>query len=281
MPTINRSTLIAGGTLAAIVLAAVLFLLWPGWALGNDNGSDGSSTADNGQTATDTPVSEVSSAVLCPGTQLYAATLAECANTGVTDGTQAAKCPGDHEVKAGETYQVLAGCNVKGDVEINGRKEYDDDQATGLIVSCPNGCVIFAQWGANVSPRSVDDLKAEMIASGCGSKCRDVKVVVIDGASQAACDVSLPKGAKAIVPSGCIVSGDVEFASSENGPFKAIYDSDQTTGLVVVVKSDTWIRAPFGASVTNASVDDVVNAVKQTGCGLPNGCRVVNKVTVP
>lgn len=202
--------------------------------------------------------------------------------------TQADKCPGDREVKAGETVQVPPGCNVKGDVVVNGVRQYDGDATTGLIVSCPNGCTITAPFGANVTPRGIDDLRAEMLSSGCGSKCTSLRVVTVDGGVSKPpvtvtnlCDVSLPKGAKALVPGGCVVSGDVEFASSESGPFRALYDSDQTTGLVVVVRSDMWIRAPYGASVTNASVDDVVNAVKQTGCGLPNGCRVVNTVTVP
>lgn len=192
------------------------------------------------------------------------------------------KCPGDRELHAGETFQVPAGCNVKGDIVVNGVKQFDDDPTTGLLVSCPAGCTIKAPFGANVSPRTVDDLKAEMLASGCGSKCASVKVVVIDGGATKPqvtvtdrCDVSLPKGTKAIVPGGCVVSGDV----AVNG--KALYDSDQTTGLVVIVKSDVEVFAPFGASVTNADPQDVVNAVKQTGCGLPNGCRIVIVVTVP
>jgi hypothetical protein len=89
------------------------------------------------------------------------------------------------------------------------------------------------------------------------------------------CDVSLPKGAVAQVPFGCVVSGDVEISTSKNGPWRALYDSDQETGLVVQVGVATWFKAPFGASVTDASADDTAAAQRQVGCGLPNGCRVV------
>lgn len=189
------------------------------------------------------------------------------------------QCPGDKEVHADANAVVTVdpGCNVKGDVAVNGQKLYDDDPETGLLVSCPNGCTITAPWGANVSPRTVDDLKSEMLSSGCGSRCASVKVVVINGGVGVTdlCDVSLPKGAKATVPGGCVVSGDI----AVNG--RALYDSDQTTGLVVIVNSPVEVFAPFGASVTNANPQDVVGAVEQTGCGLPNGCRVVHTVTVP
>jgi len=224
---------------------------------------------DNGKAAATVPLPTASST--------YATPAPTAAPTGTTATTV---CPGDHEVKAGETYDVPAGCNLKGDVVVNGVQQYDDDPATGLIVSCPHGCTIMAPWGANVTPRAVDDLKTEMLSSGCGSECSDVKVVVIDDKGtnvQVAdlCDVSLPKGTTATVPGGCVISGDVEV----NG--EPLYDSAQDTGLVVIVESDVEVFAPYGASVTNADSQDVVDAVEQTGCGLPNGCRVVNTATVP
>ncbi len=267
----NKLYTLLGGAIIALAVITVLFAT-DVLGGGSDNG---------GKT--------VNTTVYATATRTPSASSTAMATASATPGNTTAKtCPGDHVVDIGEIYQVPAGCNVKGDVEVNGQKLYDNDPATGLIVSCPHGCTIIAPWGANVTPRKVDDLKAEMLSTGCGSKCNDVKVVVINNKSTKPqvvvtdlCDVSLPKGSKALVPGGCVVSGDVEAGSSENGPFKALYDSDQTTGLVVIVKSDTWIRAPYGASVTNAAVDDVVNAVKQTGCGLPNGCRVVNTVTVP
>ena len=301
------------GGIAAIVISIVLFVypavLWDPLET-NDDGDSATATGNGGQTqqqpaATATPQApQVSGVVQCPGTQLYAATLAACPSTGATSsitiaqsnsavsttgGTQGPKCPGDKEVHAdtNAVVTVEAGCNVKGDVSVfeNGSfvKEFDDEASTGLIVSCPQGCQIKAPFGANISPRTVDDLKSEMLSSGCGSRCVSVKEVVISDVQPSKpqvivtdlCDVSLPKGAKALVPGGCVVSGDV----AVNG--KALYDSDQTTGLVVIVKSPVEVFAPFGASVTNADPQDVVNAVKQTGCGLPNGCRVVNTVTVP
>ena len=53
-------------------------------------------------------------------------------------------CPGDHEVGKDETYDVAAGCNVKGDVEDNCQELYASDQTTGMIVSCPHGWTIIA-----------------------------------------------------------------------------------------------------------------------------------------
>lgn len=261
MPATDRNIIIGGGTLVVLVLAIALFV-WPGVITDPFGDGDNASATYNGQpiaTATNGNVAQTDSAA------------------STTGGIQTAKCPGDKEVHAdaNAVVTVEAGCSVKGDVVVNGVKQFDDDATTGLIVSCPNGCAITAPFGANVTPRNVEDLKAEMLSSGCGSRCTSVKVVVVDGTSHVTCDVSLPKGAKALVPAGCVVSGDV----AVNG--KALYDSDQTTGLVVIVKSSVEVFAPFGASVTNADPQDVANAVKQTGCGLPNGCRVVNTVSVP
>lgn len=262
--------------ITAIVTLAVFVVLFATGVLDGDsdnsgaNASANASVNDNGGStvnATPTRVSETSSIAMSPD--------------GMTSGNTTAMvvCPGDHVVNSGETYDVPTGCNVKGDVAVADQQLYDDDPTTGLIVSCPHGCTIMAPFGANVTPRTVDDLKTEMLSTGCGSKCVSVKVVVIDAQPAvnvtSQCDVSLPKGVTATVPGGCVISGDVEV----NG--KALYDSDQTTGLVVIVKSDVTVHAPYGASVTNANPDDVVNAVKQTGCGLPGGCRVVNTVTVP
>lgn len=251
--------------LVFVGIVAVVFvgLAVNAWASDDDSGNAQTSSA----TATATLVSEVLPTAKAPD-----------------DGNTTAVCPGDAEIKdprpdSGKPTIVDPGCIVKGDVEVNGQKLYDDDPTTGLLVSCPHGCTITAPWGANVSPRTVDDLKSEMLSTGCDAGCTDVKVVTIDDSgskpSSVICDVSLPKGTTATVPGGCVISGDV-FVNGQ-----AEFDSDQTTGLVVIVESPVEVFAPYGASVTNANPDDVVNAVKQTGCGLVDGCRIVNIVTVP
>lgn len=221
----------------------------------------------------------------------------------ITVKAQAATCPGDHEVKAGETYDVPAGCNVKGDVEVmeNGSfvKKFDDDPATGLLVSCPQGCSIKAPYGANVSPRTVPDLESEMKSSGCTGGCKSVTKVTIgtvspdtgkSGATATAvpstgspvnCDPSIEKGKSMLVPKNCVVEGDVAVGMSESGPWTKLYDNDQTTGLVVVTKADVWVKAPYGASASGVSVSDAVSDVFDLGCGLDRGCYGgVDTVTV-
>ena len=202
----------------------------------------------------------------------------------------------DQEVHAGEKVFIASTCNVKGDVQVSDAENgtftalYDSDPNTGLLVSCPNGCWVYAEWGANISPRNVDDLTAEMRSSGCDADgCGSVNHITWpDGSTTSngtmlpakpvgdACAFSIPNGQVMLVPTGCVVAGDIEVASSQNGPFTALYDSDQATGLVTVVSMDTWVKAPWGASVSSASVDDVVRSVDLTGCGLQNGCDQVH-----
>lgn len=77
MSDTNRTNVAGGAVLAVIVVLAFTSLIWPGWAMDDDN-SDRTLASGNGQTATATPVSEVSSVVQCPGTQLYAASMDDC-----------------------------------------------------------------------------------------------------------------------------------------------------------------------------------------------------------
>lgn len=229
-------------------------------------------------------------------------------------------CPQDYEIEKNQEFDVPAGCNVKGDVAVWENNafvnKFDNDANTGLIVVCPSGCKIKAPYGANVSPRTIDDLKKEMIEeSGCVSKCKDVKVVTIgdsgkDGGSNTPtpsatatktpsatptskprsmpivvdvnCDVSLEPGRSASVPKGCLISGDV----SVDG--KALFDNDQHTGLIVVLNKDVTVIAPYGASVTRQgpnpeeTIEDVKSSMDQFGCGFPSsgGCSSVVVKTI-
>ena len=216
-----------------------------------------------------------------------------------------AKCV-EHEVHANETYDVPAGCNVKGDVSVKDKSgqyvvKFDTgtgSELTGLIVSCPKGCTIKAPYGANVTPDTVDTLKAAMLKDGCDKQqgCKKVDVFVVEdgpaakaGTTPAAsttaapvdkCDPSLGKGEKMLVPVGCVVSGDVSTGPSETGPWHFEGKGVNTDGTIVVVKTaPIWVFAPYGASVTGANPDDVKATMMQVGCGFSTGCKTVTVVT--
>ncbi len=207
--------------------------------------------------------------------------------------TQATKCPGDRDVKVGETYDVPAGCNVKGDVSVfeNGTfvNKFDNDPATGLIISCPSGCKIKAPYSANASPRTVPDLKSEMEKSGCGNGCKSVKVIIIGDAPKTAssgggkssvpsvstgCGPGLKPGDVQVLSAGCIVVGDVFARRSSNDPWTWTTDSQQNTGSVQKLSSNFEIRAPFGAAVYDSSynVASLADTTKELGCHTGNGC---------
>jgi hypothetical protein len=51
---------------------------------------------------------------------------------------------------------------------------------------------------------------------------------------------------------------------------------------MVTVNADTWIQAPYGASVHNADrYEDQFNDMLDFGCGLTDGCETVVEVTIP
>ncbi len=201
-------------------------------------------------------------------------------------------CPGDHEVHAGETYQVPAGCIVKGDVKVgpssNGPWEvrYPSEADNGSLVVFIQTGWIYAQWGANVSNRTLDSLQAELYSSGCGSHCNHTYTTYWGTATTVTtttvvCDPSIPKGGKLLVPVGCTVSGDV-FTSwtGVDGTWHFEGRGIQTDGTIVVVKTaPLWVWAPYGASATDADPNAVALTMKQVGCGLPNGCLTVTIVT--
>jgi hypothetical protein len=60
----------------------------------------------------------------------------------------------------------------------------------------------------------------------------------------------------------------------------AKYDNAQETGLIVVLTKDADVKAPWGASVSSANVEDIKASMMMVGCGLPAGCSTVNVVTV-
>lgn len=88
-------------------------------------------------------------------------------------------------LNGGETADFDSNVIVAGDVSVNGKRFYDDDSETGLIVSLPEGGRVLAPFGSDVLiPTSQEDTNAiieqkkqEMIESGCGNKCSKGVVV--------------------------------------------------------------------------------------------------------
>jgi len=238
--------------------------------------------------------------------------------------TAGSTCPGDHEMHPGDTYHVPAGCIGKGDLEVNVNGAWvsaHKSDGQGNLLECPDGCEVLAQYGANISNRTYDDLENEQLEIGCANnqgcevvyhwcytdgnlreihadeKCegqsndktvdpdtsgnggKDVRVQEVGEE----CDFSLEQGEIAIVPAGCIVSGDVIV----NG--EILHDNIQKTGLIVVINEDAEVEAPFGAAVTaqgpnaQATVDRIEKSMLERGCGFATrgGCDDVAVKKVP
>lgn len=225
-------------------------------------------------------------------TQLTANTIASAPAGGATQGqSQPTPTCVDHEVKPGETYTVPPGCNIKGDVElfVNGQfvqQKQGNDPKVGTIVSCPQGCTIRAPFGANVGPRTVPDLTAEMKSKGCIDGCTTVNVVTADG-SQACqgkdcaprsgvptvsnCGGELKLGETRAIPAGCTIVGDVVV----NGQLqKPVGRGSNTVGYVQQLAASTTVTAPFGAAVYDSTmpVQNLVQTTKSFGCDQPGGC---------
>jgi|GEM_PF-6431425 len=80
------------------------------------------------------------------------------------------------------------------------------------------------------------------------------------------CEMKWKPGQIRQVPAGCTVSGDVQVATGPNGPWIALYDNNQDTGLVVNFGSSLWIKAPWGASANASPAEWWVDAMKVRGC---------------
>ncbi len=241
------------------------------------------------------------------------------ANNGVVKTTQnqQATCPGDKSVAdprpaKGSPVEVEAGCNVKGDLVVSSSKDgvykaaNKNEASSGNILSCPEGCWIRADYGANITPRTVPDLYNEMKTSGCeGQKgCKTVTCWEMKGGnltelancptssgndngkapdntpsatptSQAkACGDELKVWETRMVPAGCIIVGDV---STDGGPHlqKAGMNNRNDVGFVQVLTKDTVITAPYGAGVHSSppdTVDGLVKSTKYYGCDHGEGC---------
>jgi len=91
--------------------------------------------------------------------------------------------------------------------------------------------------------------------------------------------VQLAAGEVKLVSAGSTVAGDIEVASEQAGPWTKLYDNDGTTGLVVVLTADSWVKAPWEATVSNVDPQKVAAGMKASGCG--SSCASVAVVTWP
>lgn len=209
-------------------------------------------------------------------------------------------CVRDWEMEAGDVMLVPAGCQLKGDVNVGPSKDgpwtplYDHDANTGLIVSFSEATWVYAKWGANVTPREIDDLNNEMMESGCGLPKGCLEVIVVHWPDKPAdetmatpmpteevtcVDYAMTKKEVYLVPAGCQLKGDVRVGQSKDGPWITLHDSDANTGLIVSFSEPTWVYAEWGANVTPRTVDDLQQELMTSGCG--SKCNDVQVVHWP
>ena len=256
------------------------------WASDDDSGNAQTSSA----TATATLVSEVPSTAVAPSN---------------TTGT-AAVCPSDKEIKdprpdSGKPTIVDPGCIVKGDVEVGSSQSgpfapahTDDEQ--GNLLECPEGCVIVADYGANVSNRTYASLETEQKATGCANNagCTTVHHWCFSGGQLSEvtnngtcassntkapsngnvvsnCGDELSRNETRTFPAGCIIVGDIAI----NGQLqKPVGRNRNDTGYVQQLTTQTTLTAPYGAAVYDSSwqVSELVQSTKLYGCDRDDGC---------
>ena len=209
----------------------------------------------------------------------------------------------DKELHADDVAYMPDCLTAKGDVEVSNSNNgpwtrmYDDVGSTGVLLSCPDGCWIRAPFGANLSPRSIDDLENEMRRTGCEDHrgCEKVErktwpiedkpvadhtpapTPAVSSPPQDNCDdFSLDRDEVRLVPAGMIVDGDVDAAVSADGPWVWTTDSRQNSGAIIVAKTDIYIRAPYEASVycSTTNIDSIIASKKSSGCA--TGCKEVH-----
>jgi hypothetical protein len=213
-------------------------------------------------------------------------------STGSSTSTTAAQDCAVTTIAAGQTKTVPAGSVLDGDVKVNGTALYDNDPATALRVVFNESATVSAEWGASYVPSGCEvaasaGLTVKMWPSGSTatttlSNVHNVTATTASSTSTTAsstvtadtCVAQIANGQTLRVKAGCHVQGDVQI----DGVAK--YDNAQETGLIVVLTKDADVKAPWGASVSSANVEDIKASMMMVGCGLPAGCTSVNVVTV-
>lgn len=85
--------------------------------------------------------------------------------------------------------------------------------------------------------------------------------------------INLADGESQAVEAGWVAEGDVEVSTSSDGPWTPLHDDQADTGLIVAFTVPGWVRAPWGASLSQASVADLRAKMLETGC--VGGCAEV------
>ncbi len=196
--------------------------------------------------------------------------------------------PADHVMLNGDIYLVTTNHRAKGDISVSSSKDgpwtqlYDDKADTGLIVDFTQDTWVYAQWGANITCRTTEDLKTEMETSGCENNagCREVNIktwpkvmtptvtptvpaptaTVSTPVSVDMCKGTIQPDQTVLVKAGCRISGDVLVDGIK------LFDDDANTGLVVDMKQDGNVTAPWGASVNSDPAETWVKHMTISGC---------------
>lgn len=81
------------------------------------------------------------------------------------------------------------------------------------------------------------------------------------------------KGTPVKVSALCFVKGDVEVSDSEKGTYTSAHLSDSQGNLLLCIDG-CWIRADYGANVTDRLPDDLIKEMMVKDCG--SGCKLVH-----
>lgn len=179
-------------------------------------------------------------------------------------------------MSAGEKRTFAPNTVIIGDIKINGKAFYDNFGNTGLAVLLEQEAEIEAEWGAMAVlnddmqsgeaelQKSIEQLKI----NGCGSSCSEVAGFKWPSQQPKEKIVALSPGQSQTFEANSVVVGDVKV----NGvPY---YDSNENSGLVIVLLQEAEVGAEWGATVyrtgsigeARALQSSIADALKQLGC---------------
>lgn len=217
---------------------------------------------------------------------------------GSSTSTTAARDCAVTTIASGQTKNVPSGSVLDGDVKVNGTALYDNDSATALRVVFNESASVSAEWGASYVKSGCETAAAANVTvkmwpsgstattttsathnmtnstSATATTATSTSTTASSTVTADTCVAQIANGQTLRVKAGCHVQGDVQV----DGVAK--YDNAQETGLIVVLTKDADVKAPWGASVSSAAVEDIKASMMMVGCGLPAGCTSVNVVTV-
>lgn len=108
-----------------------------------------------------------------------------------------------------------------------------------------------------------------------GSKSVNAQEAPVCPADQPVPDprITKDKATPVHVEPGCIVKGDVEVSDSQGGTYASAHLSD-SQGNLLYCPEGCWIRADYGANITNRPVTELVPEMMSKDCD--GGCKVVH-----